>query len=250
MEEQDHIDHNEQAEKAILHNVKTYGFHIAFIEADDYLPAFAYTIGLYKTYNHPEIILFGLKQEVMNGLLNGIGDDIKEGTIYNTNENYKDLINNYPIQFIEVDKEHYADYVGYCAWFNNSSFDFPLYQMVWTDKQSRFPWEDDFFKDWKFKQPLLDRNTDFKFYEERNLGVFTTKATLEGHPILWVYHNDDGDWQFHSEEDPQIADSKIVCLEDLVKADPTLNEIYYLSFGQNAYRESIDSEWEIYDNED
>jgi Domain of unknown function (DUF4262) len=250
MEEQNHIDHNEQAEKTIIHNVKTYGFHIAFIEADDYLPAFAYTIGLYKTYNHPEIIVFGLKQEVMNGVLNGLGDDIKKGTIYNSNENYKGILAQFPIQFIDVDKEHYADYVGYCAWFNDRNFDFPLYQLVWTDKQSRFPWEEDFFKDWRFKQPLLDRNTDFKFYEERNKGVFTTKAALKGQPIVWVSHYDDGDWLFFTEESPEQADVIIVSLESLVKADPTLNELYYLNFGQYAERESIDSEWEIFDNED
>ena len=96
----------------------------------------------------------------------------------------------------------------------------------------------------------MDRNTDFKFYEERNLGVYTTQATLDGKPILSVYHNKDGDWQFHSEEYPEIENSKIVCLADLVKNDKSLNDIHYLNFGQYAIRKDVNSEWTIFNDEE
>lgn len=250
MSEQDHIDHNRETEEAILRNVKEYGCHIAFLEGDGYLPAFVYTIGLYKTYQHPEIIVFGLKPELMQHLINHVSEALKKGETFKPNQDYDGFLDKYPIQFLEVEKDHYVDYLGYGGWFYDHTFDFPTYQLVWTDKQGRYPWEADFFEDWKRCQPLLDRNTDFKFYEERNVCVYTTKATLDGQPILRVYHNEDGDWQFHSEEDPKIEDAVLVSLESLVKADPTLNELYYLNYGQSAERSDVEAEWTVFDAED
>jgi len=237
-------------EKKIIDDVEQFGFHIAFVPEDEYLPSFAYTIGLKKTYNHPEIILFGLNQQLLGGILSGIGEEIKKGKTYKPNKDYENIISNYPVKFLEIKKEHYHDYFGYAGWFYGNTFDFPAYQLIWTDKESNYPWDDGFNENWKFKQPILDRNTDFKFYEERNLGVFTTQETLDGKPILWVYHNEDGDWQFHSEENPNLDNAKLVSLESLVQMDSTLNEIYYLNFGQSAKRETAKSEWKVIENEE
>jgi hypothetical protein len=153
------------------------------------------------------------------------------------------------VQFIAVHKEHYPHYVGYAGWFNQG-WDFPLMQLVWPDKQHLYPWQEGFNPYWQFKQPLLDRNTDFKFYEKRNLAVFTTKHVLEGNPILFVYHDENGDWQFHSEADPQEEDLKLVALEQITKRDPSVNNIYYLPFGGKAWRASIDAPWIVQEGQD
>jgi hypothetical protein len=89
----------------------------------------------------------------------------------------------------------------------------------------------------KFKQPVLDRNTDFKL----NLGFFMTQETLDGKPILWVDHNENRDWQFHSDQNSDLESVKWAGLESRVNLDPTLNEIYYLNFGQSATRETATS---------
>jgi hypothetical protein len=43
----EHNKHNQKTEERIVSDVKEYGFHIGLIGEDDYLPGFAYTIGLY-----------------------------------------------------------------------------------------------------------------------------------------------------------------------------------------------------------
>jgi hypothetical protein len=91
---------------------------------------------------------------------------------------------------------------------------------------------------------LLDRNTDFKFYEERNLGVYTTRQAFEGDPILYIYHNEDGDWQFHTTSEPNLDDAKLVCLEQITKLDPTINEIYHLQLGWRAWRNTQGDDWQ------
>lgn len=86
---------------------------------------------------------------------------------------------------------------------------------------------------------------DFKFYEARNLGVYTTKQAFENDPILYVYHNSDGDWQFHTTLEPTLDEAMLVCLEEITKLDPTINEIYHLDYGWRAWRASKEDPWEF-----
>lgn len=245
--EENHEEHDKQTMQAIKANIEEYGCHLALIEADNYMPAFAYSIGLFEKFQHPEICCFGLSTQVMGQLINHLASMIKDGLEIELDRSYPRLIKGYDIRFIEVRKEHFANNFGYGGWYYKN-FDFPMLQMIWPDKENKLPWEEGFNPEWKFKQPLLDRNTDFFFYEERNLGVFTTQDVLEGVPILHIYHNEDGDWQFHSSTSPQEKDAKLVSLEELVKLDPSINDVYYLEYGAMAHRASKDDEWMVGDN--
>lgn len=239
------IETTQEAEEnlpVINDNIEQYGCHLTLIEGDNYLPAFVYSIGLFKRFKHPEIICFGLKNEVAAAIINHACDLVKSGEILQPNKLYNGFLGGCNIQFLEVSKEHYPDYIGYAGWFYNS-FDFPLFQLVWPDKKDNFPWDKGFNLDWKYKQPLLDRNTDFKFYEERNLGVFTTKQAFNGDSILYVYHNNDGNWQFHKSVKPDLGDSMLVSLEDITKLDPSINKLFNLQFGWRAWRGSSADEW-------
>ena len=244
---EEHNLHDEQTKQTIVANVEKYGCDIALFEADNYRPAFAYTTGLFKTYGHAEIICFGLRTDVMAAIINHAYELIKQGDTLVTNKPYNEFLEGYAVQFIKVDEDYYRHYVGYAGWFYKS-FDFPLLQLVWPDKQNNFPWEEDFNPDWKFKQPLLDRNTDFKFYEERNLAVYTTKQAFEGEPILYVYHNADGDWQFHTSPQPNIEHARLVSLEEITKLDPSINDIHHLQLGCRAWRNSKDDDWQFEDS--
>lgn len=237
-----HNHHDQEAKEAIISNIEKFGCHLALLEPDNYLPSFAYSIGLYKKFDHPEIICFGLKTEVLGAVLNYACDLIRAGETIEINQDYFGFLEGFSVRFIRVEKAFYSDYVGYAGWFYES-FDFPLLQLVWPDKQNKFPWESDFNANWKFKQPLLDRNTDFRFYEERNLGVYTTRQAFEGDPILYVYHNENGDWQFHTSLEPKLEEAKLVCLEEITKLDPTINEVYHLQYGWRAWRDRAADHW-------
>ncbi len=229
--------------EVVKDNIEKYGCHLTLIDEDNYLPAFVYSIGLFKKFGHPEIICFGLKTDVTASIINHACDLIKNGETFITGKLYRGFLEGYNIQFLQVDKEYYQNYVGYAGWFYDQTFDFPLLQLVWPDKQHNFPWDKEFNAGWKFKQPLLDRNTDFKFYENRNLAVFTTKQAFNGDAILYVYHNEDGEWQFHTSLEPNISDSMIVALEQITKLDSTINETYHLQFGWRAWRDSRNGDW-------
>jgi hypothetical protein len=80
--------------------------------------------------------------------------------------------------------------------------------------------------------------------EPKNLTTFTTRQWLEDHkPILRVVHDNDGDWQFLT-GDQMPEDIKIVALEELIKRDGTLNEVFDLEYGEEAEREIVGGRWE------
>jgi Domain of unknown function (DUF4262) len=240
---QEHCDHTPIPRETIQHNINESGCFIIQVKPDDYLPGFAYTIGLYQKFNHPEIICFGLPLDLLGTVLNDACNRIKHGAALQASVPYDDFIADFPVQLLSVDRSYYPDYWGIANNFYQYQ-DYPALQLVWPDKQGLFPWEPAFNVNWKFKQPLLDRSTDFKFYEERNVAVFTTTHVLAGKPILYVYHNEDGEWQFHSEQEPDWEDAKLVSLESITRLDPGVNELYHLSFGQSAWRGSVEEEWD------
>jgi len=242
-----HYEHDKQTTANILKDIEEHSVHIAFVESDGYCPRFGYSIGLYKEFNHPELIIIGLPPESTEAIINNAKDEIKKGTRFIEGVNYPDFLVGHPVQFVDVKKEYHSDYLGYAGWYNDNSVDFPTLQIVWPDREGKFFWELEFNENFKFKQPLLDRNTEFKFLEEKNLGVFTTSEVLDGKPIKYVYHNEDGEWQFHSEKKLDLNKAKLVCLEELVKKDHTLNEIYYLNYGESAERIEVGEKWKIFE---
>ena len=223
-------------------NIEKYGLTVIILEATEYLPAFAYSIGLWKTFKHPEIICLGLTTKNLHALINDVAELIKQGQIITSNKIYDNFFNNSDTQFVKVDKSYLTHYFGTAINYYNSE-QFPALQFVWTDRKNKYPWDIDFEEEFKYRQPLLDRSVDFKFREEKNLGIFTTRQWLElDQPILRVIHDGDGDWQFLT-NDQMPDDIKLVALEQMTLKDITLNEIFDLGYGEEAERKFLGAEW-------
>jgi hypothetical protein len=226
----------------LLEDIKQYGWAVMLIEATDYLPSVAYTVGLWKKYHHPELIAFGLSTKTLHSILNIGGELVKSGNVLATGFDYDDFIDGSKAQLIQVDNRNIRDYFGYAIWFNETN-DFPALQIVWTDRNNNFPWNNNFEEEFIYRQPLLDRNADFKYREAKDLAIFTTRQWLENRkPILRVVHDEDGEWQFLTGE--QIPeDAKIVALEQMTLSDPTLNDVFNLDYGEAAERNFIGDNW-------
>jgi hypothetical protein len=81
--------------------------------------------------------------------------------------------------------------------------------------------------------------------ENFNIHVFTTRFVIkENSPILKVYHDDDGDWQFIGKEtNLKEMDAMVVSLEEILNFDPSLKQLLSLPLGSMAYRLDQYSEW-------
>lgn len=235
-------EHNCIDEKKFSADIEKFGWTVMLLEATDYLPSFAYTVGLWKNYNHPEIISIGLTTKTLHLILNDAGEIAKTGQKIEIGKNYDDFSENNATQFIKVDSRNVSDYFGHAINYYQTT-EFPAIQLVWTDRNNKFPWEKDYEEEFEHIQPLLDRNADFKFREVKNLGVFTTRQWLElVKPILHVIHDNNSDWQFLT-GDQLPEDAKLVALEQMIIKDKTLNEVFNLDYGEQAKREFIGGPW-------
>ena len=63
--------------KIVNANIFEYGWHcVNVIEEDDH-PPWSYTIGLYQTWNHPELIVIGRSRATSHAMLKTLADDIE-----------------------------------------------------------------------------------------------------------------------------------------------------------------------------
>jgi len=85
------------------------------------------------------------------------------------------------------------------------------------------------------------------FKDNLRTAVFTTKFVIdESSPILFVYHDEDGSWQFHGKEDNiKEADMRIVGLGEILEIDNSIWDLKDMSPGFEAFRSSKVSEWKV-----
>jgi hypothetical protein len=225
-----------------LSDIDKFGYTVLAIDATDYLPSFAYTVGLWKNFKHAEIIAFGLITENLTLLLHTAAELVKSAQAIQTDKIYTHFFEKGKTAFVNVDKRNIADYFGQAINFYDND-DFPVLELVWADRNDKFPWESGFEEEFLRKQPLLDRNADFKYFESKNTGVFTTKQHIkEGKPILRVVHDFDGDWQFLTGE-PSDENAVLVALKCMIENDETLNGVFDLDYGEMAERKGVNDKW-------
>ena len=235
------IDKDELLENTKL-NIEKFGLQVIMVGSTSYSSSFSYSVGLWETYNHPEVICFGLSNDLGHAIINDVAEIIKQGEFISVGKEYTEIFDKSRATFLEVDRRNIKDYFAAALNYYEDK-EFKAVQLIWTDRNDKFPWEENFEEEFLYKQPLLDRNADFKFNEPKNLTTFTTRQWLdENKPILRVFHDDDGDWQFLT-GDQMPEDIKIVALEQLTIKDRTLNEVFDLEYGEEAEREYVGGKW-------
>lgn len=122
--------------------------------ADDVGPGFGYSIGFYKTFNHPEIIIVGLKLDLIHTLINNIGHDIQNGKVFKSGNFHADIIDGFDCKMLKVSKQFYDLYVGQALWFYEND-DFPLLQCIYPTIKGIYPWESNWPEEIKDIQPVL-----------------------------------------------------------------------------------------------
>ncbi|GAA0894557.1 hypothetical protein GCM10009122_42380 [Fulvivirga kasyanovii] len=128
------------SEEKIVSDIKSYGWHIISVFEGSESYQFSYTIGLYRTYNVPELVISGLPREISCSILSHIVEDIKSGKRVGANMKSADYIEGYSCYFGLVDKPKYAEYFGKALWYYNGD-NFPMLQCVWPNSDNLFPWE-------------------------------------------------------------------------------------------------------------
>jgi hypothetical protein len=111
---------------------------LVFSVAGETQPLYSYTVGLFKTFGHPEVVLSGLNIELAQNLLNDIGHAVAQGVRREAEELYDDILSGYPCLFKAVPVTVYEQYFGRALVFYGETT-FPVLQCLWPDALKRFP---------------------------------------------------------------------------------------------------------------
>ena len=146
----------EEADEILIRNVRERGCHILGVGGEKGSPPFAFSIGLALNYAQAEIIIFGLAPSKAAKIINIVRDEATSGKKYVDGDVSSDILVSGKVCFIEVPLDLYGEYLGTAIWFyRKSPRPFPCLQLVWPERDGRFPWETGFDAALKIDQPVL-----------------------------------------------------------------------------------------------
>jgi hypothetical protein len=147
-----------ESQKKLADDITVCGWHVIKVLGDEQGPGFGYSVGLFHSYQHAEIIIVGLKLDLIHSIINSIAEEIKNGVVYHAGQYYSGLIGGYDCYFLEVDKDYYEAYVGQALQYYSGTL-FPLLQCIYPTKSNVYPWQSEWPEQIKGLQPVLG---DFK----------------------------------------------------------------------------------------
>ena len=111
------------------------------VETDDPPGAFAYTIGLQKTFGHPELALFGFEPSYMQEILNTLAQRVKKGETLPVNLPYGEVFGSVPVVLIPVQQRQAEFFRAFNTFYPPGEMP-PVLQVIIPDNTGRFPWQD------------------------------------------------------------------------------------------------------------
>jgi hypothetical protein len=144
-------------EQKLLDDVRTFGWHCMNVLGDGEHEPFSYTIGLFRSYGHPELLIYGLPREVAHAVLTIAAKAAASGNPLSLDEPTDELLEGYPCVFMPVPLHEYQEHVGFARWYYDGD-GFPVQQIVWPSKSGLFPWHPEASPAFRAKQPVLGQH--------------------------------------------------------------------------------------------
>jgi uncharacterized protein DUF4262 len=115
-----------------------------------YEACFTYTVGLWHTFGHPEIVLVGEWQHA-HPYLNAVGELVREGHEFRDGSTTGELLDGFTVRFDEISDTCRVQLLTWSDWANSRSA-FDALQLVLPDTNGRWPEDPDYNG---FAQPVL-----------------------------------------------------------------------------------------------
>ena len=132
----------DESDRKLLSDVSEFGWHVVGVQEENSSPLFAFTVGLFYQYLHPEILIMGLPHEVAHKLLASAKNIIHKGGSIQPWSALEEVAS-FPLMALPIHLNHYREHLGYATWFYESLPEpFPAIQLVWPDKAGVFPWQE------------------------------------------------------------------------------------------------------------
>ncbi|MFL5242708.1 MAG: DUF4262 domain-containing protein [Gemmataceae bacterium] len=144
----------DDGDRKLLSDIDRFGWHVVMIPEADGTPGWSFSVGLFSTFSHPEVVVFGLSMALAGQVINGIGADIQKGKTFEFGQDYPEILEGVLCTFRPVVARWYRPFLGYATWYYQGT-EFPVLQCIWPDKQQHYPWQPEYKQAWLWAQPLL-----------------------------------------------------------------------------------------------
>ncbi len=125
----------------IANNVLTRGYHLINVlgDARKEQPTVTYSVGLFHTFRHPEIVMFGVPKDLSNVVLDTLIKTwvIEQKQNFIAGETYTGLTNR-PAEFTIIPQSLVDAHLTGCRWFY-SNREFPVLECIWGLKSAKLP---------------------------------------------------------------------------------------------------------------
>jgi hypothetical protein len=138
----------------VIADVSHAGVHVVRGASTGAAPAFAFSIGLFRTFDHPEVAMFGLAPDALDAAVRRLGDRVRAGERFDEGNVVDGILDGRAVAFRRIVPRHYPSYLGYAVWYHGGAR-FPALQATWSDPERHFPWERWFPRELRDAQPAL-----------------------------------------------------------------------------------------------
>ncbi len=135
-------DYTDPAERKFISDINRVGWNVTNVlkVSGETGPDWSFSCGLYHTFHHPEVVIFGLHSDNSTRIINTIGKEVSGGAKFEPRAESNSILEGYPCTFREVAIHNYHDYLGWTIWFYEQ-VPFPVLQCFWPDKGGFYPWD-------------------------------------------------------------------------------------------------------------
>lgn len=119
---------------------------------------YGYSVGLTRSFGHPELVVTGLDDDTMQELINEVGEAIEAGEAFHDGDVSPEFLEGYDVTFRAVPPALRATHFAHADRFY-AGRDFALLQIIYPDDQRRWPWDAGVAADFRKGQPVLGRTT-------------------------------------------------------------------------------------------
>jgi hypothetical protein len=166
-----------EVDQRVTEDVKRYGWHVTYVREESGLPGWTFSIGLFETFKHPEVLIFGLSMDVSTAVINRLGKSIESGKVYEAGFYYPEVFESIECVFHSVEPIWFPVFLGTATRFYKEC-EFPVLQCIWPDKDQRFPWSRQFranlhnAQPWLFRKYLTDARVERFLYASEDTQEF------------------------------------------------------------------------------
>ncbi|MBV9109025.1 MAG: DUF4262 domain-containing protein [Gemmatimonadetes bacterium] len=144
----------DDVDREFLENLARHDTVVVRVGSPNPTPDWAFTVGLHARFDHPEVVIFGLRPETAHAILNDLRDQVRTGTRFDAGMRTDALLEGMDCAFREVQDDWHYPFLGRMDWYYRGEHA-PVLQLFWPDREGRFPWDDGFDARFADDQPLL-----------------------------------------------------------------------------------------------